>query len=56
VAGNKDWRFPTKKIFEEFNEHNINNLYKNLFNISKKNNNLLSPTKHEVNTRYATNN
>jgi len=38
VVCHKDWRFPTKKLFEEFKELNINNLllYKNLFNMSKK--------------------
>jgi len=27
VACNKDWRFPTKQLFEKFKELNINNLY-----------------------------
>jgi len=27
VACNKDWRYPTKKLFENFNVLNINNIY-----------------------------
>ena len=56
VPCNKKWRYPTKKLFKDFNVLNINNLYIKTCTIYLKKYNLLSPLNHNVNTRYAANN
>lgn len=56
VATEQDWRYPTKKLYEDFNVLNINNLYIKMSTIYLKKHNQLSPISHEVNTRHAVNN
>jgi hypothetical protein len=55
VAGNKEWRYPTEKLFAELNVLNINNLYIKTCTIYLKKHNILSLINHKINTRYATN-
>jgi len=56
VACNKQWRYPTKQLYEEFNVLNIYKLYIKTCTIFLKKHNMLFPVNHKVNTRYATNN
>jgi uncharacterized protein (UPF0128 family) len=56
VAIKKDWKYATKKLYEDFNVLNINNLYIKIITIYLKKYNQLSPIIHEVNTRHAANN
>jgi len=55
VATKKDRRYPTEKIFKEFNVLNIKNLHFKISIVYIKNNNILLPLNHSVNTRYALN-
>jgi len=52
VAIKKDRRYPTEKIFEEFNVLNITKLYFKISILYIKKHNILSPLNHGVNTRY----
>lgn len=56
VAYKKNWRFPTEKLFEDFNVLNIELLYLKTITIYLKKHNQLDSINHGVNTRYAASN
>jgi hypothetical protein len=55
VAIKKDRRYPTKKIFKEFNVLNTKNLYFKISILYIIKHNILSHLNHDVNTWYALN-